>query len=84
MQTAVEKMGAQLERWGSKIDRLADKNQMSCRRATFEALTHVDELKVLLAIAQSKFDELGTVEDRDRGRLHAELRTAWNDLEAAF
>ena len=46
---------------------------------------HIDELKALHAIAQAKLDEFKAGgDDRKRARLEAEMKSAWNELEAAF
>ena len=77
-------MAAQLKRWSLKIDHLEAKTQMAGVQASFDALMYIDELKALHAIAQSKFDEFRAAEDTERAHLKAEMKSAWNDLEAAF
>jgi hypothetical protein len=77
-------MEAQLEVWNSKIDRLAARTQKAGDRARFEDLMHIDELKALHAIAQSKLEEFRTAQATQRARLEAEIKTALEDLKAAF
>jgi len=84
MDAAVEKIEAQLKLWSLKIDYLATKTQMAGVQAGFDALMYVDELKALHAIAQSKFDEFRAAGDTERARLKAEMKSAWNELDAAF
>ena len=84
MEAAVEKMEAQLKRWRVKIDNLAAKTQTAGVQAGFDALMYVDELKALHAIAQSKFDKFRKAGDTERGRLKTEMKSAWNELDAAF
>jgi len=81
---AVEKMEEQLRLWSLKIDRLAAKTEMAGARTGFDALMYVDELKAMHAIARSKFDEFRAANDPERARLEPELKSAWNELEAAF
>ena len=84
MEAAVEKMEAQLKLWSLKIDDLAAKTQRAGVQAGFDALMYIDELKALHAIAQSKFDEFRAAGDAERARLKAEMKSAWNELDAAF
>jgi len=84
METAVEKLEAQLKLWGAKIHRLAAKTEKAGVQAGFEELIYIDELKALHAIAQSKFDEFRTAGDTERTRLEAELKSAWEELDAAL
>jgi hypothetical protein len=84
MAPGVEEMEAQLEHWSSQIDRLAAETQGAEVQARFDALMYVDELKALHAIARSKLIELQGAEDATRARLQAEMKGAWDDLDAAF
>ncbi len=84
MGVALEKMEAQLNLWSLKIDDLASKTQVAGVQVGFDALIHVDELKALHAIAQSKLDEFRAAGDTERARLKAEMKSAWNELDAAF
>ena len=84
MDSTIEKMESQLKRWRLKIDQLATKTQLAGGQAGFDALMHVDELKALHAIAQSKVDEFRTRPAEERARLKAELKRAYGDLDAAF
>lgn len=84
MEPAMEKMEAQLKRWSLRIDHLANRTQMAGVHAGFDALIYVDELKALHAIALAKFDAFKAGEDTRRERLKAEMKCAWDDLDAAF
>jgi len=84
MEATVETMETQLKLWSSKIDRLAAKTQRVGFQARFDTLMHIDELKALRVIAQSKFDEFRAAEGKEQKRLKAGLKSAWNDLDAAF
>lgn len=84
MEPALEKMDAQLKRWSLRIDHLAAKTQVLGVRAGFDAHIYVDELKALHAIALAKFNEFKAGEDTRRVRLKAEMKSAWDDLDAAF
>jgi hypothetical protein len=83
MDLAVEKMEAQLKLWSLKIKALAAKTQIVATPVRFDSLMHIDELKALHAIAQSKLLEYKAVRDTSR-RLKAEMEKAWNDLDAAL
>jgi hypothetical protein len=80
----MEDLGAQLKRWSLKIDRLVDKTQMDGVRPRYAVVLYVDELKALHAVAQSKFDEFRAAGQAERTGLRAGMRSAWDDLEAAF
>ena len=83
-EAAVAKMEAQLKLWSLQIDELAVRTQMPGVRAGFEALMYIDELKVLHAIAQSKFDEFRAAGGAGQARLKTEMESACNELAAAF
>ena len=74
MQLVAEEMDMQLKRWRSKIDHLASITQKAGAR--HKDLMYVDELKVLHAVARSKFE--------DWARLGAEVKIACSEMEAAF
>jgi hypothetical protein len=80
----VEKMEAQLRLWGVKIDRLAAKTETGRVQARLDALMYVDELKALHAIAKSRLDEFRAAGATERARLEAEMKSAWEELDAAF
>ena len=84
MNGAVEAMEAQLKLWSSKIDTLAAKTQAVGVQAGFDALMYVDELKALRAIAQSKLDEFKAAGGMKEARLEAEMKSAWDRLDAVF
>jgi hypothetical protein len=81
---AVGKMETQLKLWGTRIDKFAARTQKAGSLARFEDLLYIDELKALLAIAQSKLDEFRAGGDAERARLEAEVKSACNELDAAF
>ena len=90
MELAVEQMEAQLRLWGRQIGRLAANIQSTGRRARFDALLHIDELKALLAIAETTLVELkavaatAAVGDTKHARLRSDMKVAWDELAAAF
>jgi hypothetical protein len=86
MEAAVEKMEAQLKLWDMKIDKLAAKTLKVGAQASFEELMYIDELKALRAIALSRYDEfrVAAAGDTRRAHLKAEMKSAWNELDAAF
>jgi hypothetical protein len=84
MDAAVEKVEAQLKLWGTKIDRLADKAQRVGARTRFEDLLYIDELKALHVIAQAKLDGFKAAGAAQRAVLKAGMKTAWEELDAAF
>ena len=84
MESAVEKMEAQLKLWSLKIDNLVAKTQLAGVEARFESHMYLDELKALHAMAQSKLIDFKAAADTRRARVEAEMKSAWNDLDAAF
>ena len=84
MEWAVVKMEAQLERWSLRIDDLVAKIQLAGRPADFDALTYIDELKALHAIARARLTEYKASVSPRRIGLEAETKRAWQDLHAAF
>lgn len=84
MEVAVEKMEAQLRLWSVEIDNLVAKTQVPGVQVGFDALMHIDELKALHAIAQSKCDKLRAAGDAGRARLKAEMESACTELDAAL
>ena len=84
LQTPEDKMAAQLSRWSSKIDRLAEKHLVPGSRASLDNLMHLDELKALRAIAQSKFDEFRVSPEQDRAQLEVETKSAFSELDVAL
>jgi hypothetical protein len=84
MEAPVEKLEAQLRLWSMKIDNLAAKTQMPGVQAGFDALMYIDELKALHAIALSKVDQFRAAGDTERVHLKVEMKSAWNELAAAF
>jgi hypothetical protein len=82
MDPAVEKMEAQLRLWSLKINTLAAKTQARVP-TSFDTLMHIDELKVLHAIAQSKLIEFKAVKDT-MAHLKTQMESAWKDLDAAL
>jgi len=78
-------MEAQLERWSARIDQLAAKSQAAGVQPGFDGLIHVDELKVLHAIAKAKLKELMTAKGgAGQIQLEVEMMVAWEELRAAF
>lgn len=75
---------AQLERWGLRIRELSDQVLGTGALARFDDLLHVDELKVLHAIAQTRFDAFRVATGPERTVLEIKMQDAWIDLAAAF
>lgn len=84
MEPVVKKMEAQLKRWSLKIDRLAARTQVAGVHAGFDAIMYLDELKALHAVAQSRFDEFRAVEDGRKARMLVQMKSALEELDAAF
>jgi hypothetical protein len=84
MEAAVERMEGHLRLWRLQIDELASRTQRLGAQPRFDSLMHVDELKALLAIAQSKFDAYRAAGEAERRQLKIELKRAWDELEAAL
>ena len=84
MEPVVKKMEATLKRWSLKIDQLAAKTQVAGVHAGFDAITYLDELKALHAVAQSRFNEFRAVEDWRNVRMLIEMKSAMEELDAAF
>jgi hypothetical protein len=90
MDADVERMDAQLRLWASRIDHLATRMQLAGVRTRFETLVHIDELKALHAIAESKLIAFKAAalavaaRDTQRTHLRTEMERAWNELDAAL
>jgi hypothetical protein len=84
MEASVQQMEAQLQLWSLQIHDLVARTQVAGARTRFDDLLHIDELKALYAIAQSKLDEFKAAGSADRAQLGADLRKAWHELSAAF
>ena len=84
MDSTVVRVKAQLASWSLKIDDLAARTQIAGARARFDDLVYVDELKVLHAIAQSKFDAFRAAQGVERAGLRTEVDGACDELAAAF
>jgi hypothetical protein len=81
---AVERMEGQLRIWSVEIDGLVARTQRPGIQAGFDALMHIDELKALHAIAQSRLDEFRAVGEAGQPGLKAEMESAWHELDTAF
>jgi hypothetical protein len=77
-------METQLEIWNSRIERLVSRSLTQGAPSNFNTLIHVDELKVLYALALSKLGELKGAPESDRARLEAEARKGMDELGDAF
>ena len=84
MERVAEKMEAQLKLWGLKIRRLAAKTETAGVQTGLDTLMHIDELKVLHAIAEAKVLEFKVAGDADRARLETEVTNAGKDFESAL
>jgi hypothetical protein len=78
------RMRAQLVRWRRKIDLLAEKAHAPGRLVSFDTLIHIDELKALHAVAQSKLDEFVLAVGTESARLEFETETAFSHLTVAL
>lgn len=78
------RMRAQLMRWRKSIDLMEEKAHAPGRPVGFETLLHIDELKALHAVAQSRLDELAASVAMDRAPLELETKTAFSQLSAAL
>ena len=74
----------QLASWSARIDDLAARALKAEVWARFDAVIRIDELKALLAIAQSAFVAFGKAGPTEQGHLQAELEIARSELEAAI
>lgn len=74
---------ARLKLWSTEIERRAAALGHDGGRVRFAALQHVDELKVLHAIALARFDALRSDAGGNRSAAEAELTVACNELAAA-
>jgi 5-enolpyruvylshikimate-3-phosphate synthase len=81
MNPVLENMEAKLKLWRQKIDHLEAK---SLKPVSFDAVMYIDELRVLLAVAQLSFDQSRANGNAKRTDLEAEMTDAWSDLEDAF
>lgn len=77
-------METRLRLWQLEIDDLVARIQLSGVQAGFDAQMHVDELKALHAIAQTRFDALKAAGTGKRPRLQAELTVACRDFAAVL
>lgn len=84
MHALVDQMEAQLAHWRVKIDHLAARVRIAGAPARFEDVMYIDELKALHAIAQSRLDEFRAATGTERALLESELKSAWDELGAAF
>lgn len=85
MSNQMNERETQLERWGREIHEQAELAQRTRGRMRFTDLLRIDELKVLHAIAQTRFDELCAAGgSHERDRLEVEVQDAWLELAAAF
>ncbi|MFO7609707.1 MAG: hypothetical protein R6X35_11035 [Candidatus Krumholzibacteriia bacterium] len=74
---------AQLETWGAEIARRAAVLAPVARKVRFAVLQHVDELKVLHAVARARFAALTAADAEGQDDLEQEFIEAWNELAAA-
>ena len=84
MAQSIDDRIAQLERWGLKIRELSDQMPRARAIVRFDDLLHLDELKALHAITQTKFDAFKAATGPERAVLEVELQDAWAELAAAF
>jgi hypothetical protein len=80
----LERMDAQLERWGVKIDALVAQAEVPGTKAAVNHRELIDELKASRAAARGRLEEF-RAESRSRWRRSRRgMATAWTDLMTAF
>ena len=80
----LERMEAQLDRWGLKIDDLVARTEGASAHAAIDHRDLIDELKASRAAARVKLDDF-RAESRSRWRRSRRgMAKAWNDLMVAF
>jgi hypothetical protein len=84
MAESIEDRIAQLERWSLRISELSDRMPHARAVVRFDDVLHLDELKVLHAIAQTKFDAFQAAAGPERAALEVEVQDVWAELAAAF
>lgn len=80
----MERIEADLKRWSLKIDQLVARTQLRGAHPSFDALTYIDELKALHAIALSELESFKAGEGKERPRPKARMKRAWKEADAAF
>lgn len=78
------KLEKQLERWGSRVDRLVARSLAQGAPSNFGALMRIDEIKVLYALALARLEEWKEAPESDWARLEVEAEQAMEELDAAF
>lgn len=73
-----------LASWSFRIDDLAARSLKADIRCRFDAVLHVDELKALLAIAESAFVALGRAGRAEKEHLQEEMESACREIEAVI
>ena len=80
----LERMDAQLERWGVKVDALVARAEGTDTKAAVNHRELIDELKASRAAARGRLDEFHA-ESRSRWRRSRRgMALAWSDLMVAF
>lgn len=74
---------AQLDTWGAEIARRAAELAPAERKVRFAILLHIDELKILHAIASARFAALLAAIPGGQADLEREFTEAWTELAAA-
>lgn len=80
----VRRTETQLALWGEEVRRREARLLTPDRDPRFAAVLHVDELRVLLATAQARFEALQANGSKPLDLLTAEFDQAWKELAAAI
>jgi hypothetical protein len=80
----LDKIDAQLERWGEKIDKLVTLAEGVGARAALNHRERIMELKAKRAAATARLVELRAESSSRWRRSRGGIATAWNDLMIAF
>jgi len=80
----LQKMAAQLERWGARVEVVAAHAQKAGLHASIYEHQRVDEVKALYVIARTRFDEYSAADEAGRRSLEGSLRDAWTDMAGAI
>jgi len=84
MDTAVEKLEAQLKIWSSQIERLAASTHAAAHRRDSTTSCNIGRTESTARNSTVGIRRIQGGRRFDRMRLEAELENAWNDLDSAI
>jgi chromosome segregation ATPase len=84
IQASIEKLEAQLQHWGRKLDELVAQTAELGENAKQASRKRIDELEAKHSTARGKLDHLSTAGSERWELFEQRIETAWNDLEGAF